>query len=159
MVCHTIFLATCEGASLAERAGLDVAQLIDVFNHANARSYASEVRFPRDILSGRWNGRSRVFNLHKDLSSGVAFSERLRADAAFSRLTLAFLEAAMARGMADEDFTLLYRDFDRLRRLAPTAARSGRVSLRHGDEGPSDREATHRGSGVWRQTDRRRYRP
>jgi 3-hydroxyisobutyrate dehydrogenase len=64
MVCHTIFLATCEGGRMAERAGIKVEDMIAVFNVANARSYISEFRFPQHILPKKWDGKSRIYNLH-----------------------------------------------------------------------------------------------
>jgi 3-hydroxyisobutyrate dehydrogenase len=116
MVCHTIFLATCEGGRLAARAGIALKDMIAVFNRANARSYASQVRFPRHILSGRWDGRSRISNLHKDLAMAVSLAGALGADVTLGRNTLAFLKRAGALGMQDKDFTLLYRDFEKVRK-------------------------------------------
>lgn len=112
MVCHTIFLATCEGGRMAERAGLDLGDMIDVFNTSNARSYASEARFPAHILSGKWDAKSRVYNLHKDLSMAVDMAKDVGVDAALGKDTLKFLKRAMKRGMAEDDYALLYRDFD-----------------------------------------------
>ena len=114
MACHSIFMATCEAGRMAERAGLDLADMIDVFNVSNAQSFASRERFPRHILSGAWDGRSRVYNLHKDLSMAVGLAGELGTDVAHGRATLDILESAISRGMADSDFTLLYRDFDDL---------------------------------------------
>ena len=112
MACHSIFMATAEAGRMAERAGIAVADMIKVFNVSNARSFASQERFPRHILTEAWDGRSRVYNLHKDLSMAVALAGELGADVAHGRATLDLLEAAMARGMEDSDFTLIYRDFD-----------------------------------------------
>ncbi len=115
MVCHTIFLATCEGGRMAARAGIRLEDMIAAFNRANARSYASQVRFPRHILSRRWDGRSRISNLHKDLRMAVSLAGRLGAGVPLGRDTLAFLKKAVALGMAERDFTLLYRDFEKIR--------------------------------------------
>ena len=115
MVCHAIFLATCEGGRLCERAGLRLEDMIAVFNASNARSHASERRFPDHVLTGTWDGRSTVRNLRKDLALAARLAEACGADAAFGRATLAFLDAAAALGMEDDDFTLLYRDFERVR--------------------------------------------
>ncbi len=126
MVCHTIFLATAEGGRLCERAGLALEDMIAVFNVSNARSYASEVRFPRHILSGKWDGRSRIHNLHKDVAMAVDLARGHEVDTSLADAALACLEAAANLGMADEDFTLLYRDFDRVRtrmRRCPTEER------------------------------------
>jgi 3-hydroxyisobutyrate dehydrogenase len=60
MVTHSIFLTTCEAGRMAERAGLKLSDMIDVFNTSNARSYSSEARFPRHILSEKWDARSRA---------------------------------------------------------------------------------------------------
>ncbi len=114
MVCHTIFLATCEGGRMAEAAGIRLADMIDVFNVANARSYVSEVRFPRHILSGKWDARSRVYNLRKDLSMAVGLAGALDAKVPLGTVTRDFLDAAIAHGMTDTDFSRLYERFDEI---------------------------------------------
>lgn len=115
MVTHTIFLATCEAGHIGARAGIDLGALIDVFNASNARSFASENRFPRHILSDTWDGRSRVFNLHKDLTNAVRMADEAGLPAAFGETTRAILQRAVDRGMEESDFTLLYKEFENLR--------------------------------------------
>ena len=112
MVLHTIFVATCEGGRMAEHAGIALEDMIDVFNVSNARSYISQVRFPRHILPRKWDGGSRVYNLHKDVGMAVKLGRKLKADVTMGERTLAFLQKAMGRGMQEADFTLLYREFD-----------------------------------------------
>lgn len=114
MVCHTIFLATCEGGRMAETAGIKLADMIDVFNVSNARSYASEVRFPKHILSGKWDARSRVYNLRKDLSMAVGLAGTLDAKVPLGTVTRDFLDAAIAQGMTDTDYSRLYERFDEI---------------------------------------------
>ena len=120
MVCHTIFLATCEGGRMAEAAGIELADMIDVFNVANARSYASEVRFPKHILSGKWDARSRVYNLRKDLSMAVGLAGALDANVPLGTVTRDFLNAAIDHGMTDTDYSRLYERFDEIvREVSP----------------------------------------
>ncbi|MEW6673709.1 MAG: NAD(P)-dependent oxidoreductase [Thermodesulfobacteriota bacterium] len=114
MVLHTIFVATCEGGRMAERAGIALEDMIDVFNVSNARSYISQVRFPRHILNRKWNAGSRVYNLHKDVGMAVRLGNKLKADVTLGEHTLKFLSGAMDRGMQNADFTLLYRDFEKI---------------------------------------------
>ena len=114
MVCHTIFLATCEGGQVARRAGIKIEDMIEVFNVSNARSYASQFRFPNHILSKKWDGKSRIYNLHKDLGMAVSMAKDLGADVTFGQRTLAFLKKAVGLGMVEKDFTLVYRDFDKI---------------------------------------------
>ena len=116
MVCHAIFLATCEGGQMAERAGIRLADAIEVFNVSNARSYASQVRFPRHILSRRWDARSRVYNLRKDVKAAVGMGRRLGVSTPIGAAALGYLERAARRGMLDDDFSLLYRDFEKIRK-------------------------------------------
>lgn len=114
MICHTIFMATAEGCRVAEKAGIDLETAVNVINNGNARSFISEFRFPRHILTGNWDARSRVANLEKDLGMGVAMAHALGAPAVFSGETLALLQRAMASGMAETDFSRIYQEFDRL---------------------------------------------
>ena len=114
MVLHTIFLATCEGGRMAEAAGISLADMIDVFNVSNARSFISEVRFPRHILSKKWDARSRVYNLQKDVSMAVELAGALDSKVPLGTVTRDFLNAAIAQGMTNTDFSRLYERFDEI---------------------------------------------
>ncbi len=116
MVCHSIFMATCEGGRLAEKSGISLEDMIRVFNVSNARSYASQFRFPNHILSETWDGKSRIYNIQKDVGMAVRMGRKLKAETTHGEATLAFLNKAVKRGMIEEDFTLLYRDYDRISR-------------------------------------------
>jgi 3-hydroxyisobutyrate dehydrogenase len=130
MILHTIFLVTCEGCRVAERAGIDLAKAIEVFNAGNARSFVTEVRFPKHILSGAFDGRSTVANLAKDLGMAASYAEGMGAPALYGPLTAALLQRAVDGGMAGEDFTRLYLRIDGLLE-AEAAARSQPVSSPH----------------------------
>ena len=114
MITHTNFFALCEAAHLARRAGIQLSDLIEVFNAGNARSFISERRFPDHILSETWDGRSRVWNLNKDVGMAIALADKLGATVNIGRDTLAYIREAVAQGRSDDDFTLLYRDFEAL---------------------------------------------
>jgi 3-hydroxyisobutyrate dehydrogenase len=114
MVLHTAFLATCEGCRLAERAGIDLAKSIGVFNAGNARSFVTEVRFPKHILSGKFDGRSTVANLAKDLGMAARLARELDLPARYGLLTSTLLDRAVTAGMGGEDFTRLYPMMDAL---------------------------------------------
>jgi 3-hydroxyisobutyrate dehydrogenase len=116
MVLHTIFLATCEGARMTERMGMKVKDMIDIFNVSTAFSYASRHRFPNNILNGSWNAQARIYNPWKDVGLAVRLARECGADVAFGEHTLQFLEKAVRRGMVEEDYSLLYRDYDQIKR-------------------------------------------
>jgi 3-hydroxyisobutyrate dehydrogenase len=114
MVCHTIFLATCEGGRMAAAAGIGLDDMIKVFNVSNARSYASEVRFPKHILSEKWDARSRVYNLRKDLAMAVELAGALHAHVPLGTVTRDFLNGAIDQGMSETDYSQLYPKFDEI---------------------------------------------
>ena len=114
MVCHTNFLVVAEAGRLAERAGIPLETAIKVFNAGNARSYISEQRFPNHILSGKFDGRSTVSNLAKDLAMADAFANGFGQANPFTALTAEILAKAMEKGLGAEDFTRLYEKYESL---------------------------------------------
>lgn len=114
MVVHTNFFAVCEAGHLAKQAGIDLQDMIEVFNAGNARSYISEQRFPNHILSETWDGRSSVYNLHKDVGMAVQMADKMGATTRLGKDTYAYLKKAVKAGMTEEDFTRLYQNFDKL---------------------------------------------
>jgi 3-hydroxyisobutyrate dehydrogenase len=114
MVCHTNFFVVAEAGRLAERAGIPLATAIKVFNAGNARSYISEQRFPNHILSGKFDGRSTVSNLAKDLAMADAFANDVGEANAYTALTAGILAKAMEKGLGAEDFTRLYEVYEEL---------------------------------------------
>lgn len=129
MILHTVFFATSEGCRLAERAGIDLVRAIDVLNAGNARSFITEQRFPNHILSGKFDGRSRIANLAKDLSMAADYAASLGTPGVYGPLTTALLQRALDDGMGERDFTTLYLEIDRLI-AAEHAARQAREDRR-----------------------------
>ena len=114
MVTHTISLATVEGVISAKKLGIDPKTVIDVFNSGNARSYISQSRFPNHILSEKWDARSRVSNLHKDLSMVTDLLNDNQIGCPYGELTTSILQNAISCGLADIDFSLLYNEYEKL---------------------------------------------
>ena len=114
MVCHTNFLVVAEAGRLAERAGIPLETAIKVFNAGNARSYISEQRFPNHILSGKFDGRSTVSNLAKDLAMADSFADEFGRANAYTALTAEILAKAMEKGLGAQDFTRLYEVYEEL---------------------------------------------
>ncbi len=114
MVCHTNFLALAEACRMGERAGLALADVLEVVNAGNARSFVSERRFPDHVLSGRFDGRSTVANLAKDLGMAAGLAGSLGQPSPYTALTSGLLQRASAGGHAADDFTTLYERYDAL---------------------------------------------
>ena len=114
LILHSSFLATCEGLRLAERAGIDLDSAVEVLNAGNARSFVTEVRFPRDILSGTMMARSRIANLEKDLGLAMDFAAQNKARIPFGTLTRSVLAEALTAGHSDTDFSWLFPLYENL---------------------------------------------
>lgn len=112
-ILHATFLATCEGLRMAERVGIDAALAVAVLNAGNARSYVSEVRFPRDVLKDQPSARSAVATLAKDLALAEGMAARLAAPAPYTQMTARLLASAQWSGDPTRDFGLLFKEFDR----------------------------------------------
>ena len=114
MILHTSFMATVEGCRVLEDAGLDLGAVVEALNSGNARSYTTEFRFPKNILSGKWDARSYVSNLAKDVGMAARYSHAAGHPAVFGTLTSTILDKAIADGHARDDFSLIYKYFDDL---------------------------------------------
>lgn len=113
-ILHSSFLATCEGLRLADRAGLDLNRAVEVLNAGNARSFVTDTRFPRDILSGTMMARSQISNLEKDLSLAQQFAEELGARIPYTNMTQTILAEALAAGHSRDDFSHLFPLYEEL---------------------------------------------
>jgi len=125
MITHTNFFALCEAAHLGRRAGIELKDLIEVFNNGNARSFVSERRFPDHILSETWDGRSRVYNLNKDVGMAIALADRLGATVNIGRDTYAYIQEAVRQGRSEDDFTRLYPELENLDKHRKTGPGQG----------------------------------
>ncbi len=114
LVVHTNFLVICEAGLMAEKAGIPLANMIEVINAGNARNYASERRFPDHILSGTWDARSRIYNLNKDVGMAVKMAKNLGLPVEIGGSTHKYIAQAIKAGMSEDDFSLLYKEFHNL---------------------------------------------
>jgi 3-hydroxyisobutyrate dehydrogenase-like beta-hydroxyacid dehydrogenase len=113
MCSMTVFLATCEAAHLGVKWGFPLKQVIDVLQSGNARSYATEVRFPRYILPGTFNSGADVALFDKDLSLALKLAKDLKVPVPLSAEAYKPFAKAMKAGRRAEDHTHLFQ------RLAP----------------------------------------
>ncbi len=113
LLSHITYLAACESLRAGERAGLKLKEMVEVINAGNARSYATEHRFPRYILSGTFRGGSTVYNFRKDVGMGLELERRLKTPHQLSQAAFGYVESAARAGMLKRDYTLLYKYFSR----------------------------------------------
>ena len=122
----TAIVATAEAVVLGVKGGLDPATMLDVINAGTGRNTASEDKFPRQVLRGKYAAGFTTGLLTKDLGLCAAAAEalgvpmpvaaevyaqwqravaELGADADITRIVALVERAAGARIAPDEDFT------------------------------------------------------
>ena len=104
----SLFLSTCEALWVGKALGFDESLLIDVFQNSNARSYETELRFPRFILSKNFQSGAAIRTAYKDLKLITDLESRLGIELPLATQVRKYWEAAMSRIGAEADFTRVY---------------------------------------------------
>jgi len=112
-VCHSIFLINCEILNIAKSYGINDTDVIDVFNKSNARSYISESRFPNNILNGKFNGKSSIKNLKKDLGMMNLILKKSNSKKKYTELSNEIL-SKIDDNLDMKDFTNIYKMWDKI---------------------------------------------
>ena len=112
-VCHSIFLINCEILNVAKSYGITDTDVIDVFNKSNARSYISESRFPNNILNGKFNGKSSIKNLKKDLKMINLILKNSKSKKKYTELSNEIL-SKIDEKLNMKDFTNIYKMWDKI---------------------------------------------
>jgi 3-hydroxyisobutyrate dehydrogenase len=105
-----IFLATCEAVVLGEKLGLSMERMIEVFNEGNARSYASEVRFPKFILTKTYDMGGTYANQYKDLSIVRRVGKMAGVKLPITDCTYRYFKHVMDKGESEEDFSKIIQE-------------------------------------------------
>lgn len=105
---HSTFLAACEAVTLGVKLGLHIETVIEVFNEGNARSYATEVRFPRFILSGSYDAGASFKTVHKDIGLVMEITDKLRLDFPIARATFNYWDYPIKHGQGEKDYTTIF---------------------------------------------------
>lgn len=104
----TALAVTCEMLVRVQRAGLDPAAAVAAWNSGRARSQNSEVKLPRDVLSGTYGAGFSIGLMEKDVATALRIAEahgsRLPVTAAVHDLW----REALADLGPDADFTRVH---------------------------------------------------
>lgn len=105
---HSTFIAACEAVRLGTELGMDPAVMIDVFNIGNARSYATEVRFPKFILSGTFNAGASFKTVQKDIGLVMKKIKSLGLEMPITEATYNYWTYPIEHDMAMDDYSKIY---------------------------------------------------
>lgn len=109
MCSMTVFLATCEAVHLGLAWGFSLRQVVEVLQSGNARSYATEVRFPRYVIPGTFNSGADVALFFKDITLGLKLAKDLGVATPLSAEAYKPWVKAMKGGRGTEDHTRLFQ--------------------------------------------------
>ena len=112
-VCHGIFLMNCEVLQAGESFGVSAKNIINVFNKSNARSFITEKRFPNHILNKKFDGKSTISNLKKDLNMANKLLKNKSNLKSYTSLTSKKLNK-IDKKLDNDDFTTIYKNWEKL---------------------------------------------
>ena len=105
---HATFLANCEALTLGEMLGLSLDSMTEVFNHGTARSYSTEIRFPRYILPKSFNMGATFATVYKDLSLVRKLKNRAGLKLPITHNAYSYYKFAVNSGDEGEDFSKIF---------------------------------------------------
>ena len=109
----TAIVATAEAVVLGVKGGLDPATMLAVINAGTGRNTASEDKFPRQVLSGRYAAGFTTGLLTKDLSLCAAAADALGVPMPVAAEVYAQWQRAVAELGPDADITTIVKRVER----------------------------------------------
>ena len=105
---YTTFLAVCEAVILGEKLGLSAENMIEVFNNGTARSFATEVRFPKFILNKKFDMGVPFSTAYKDISLAREVREATKVNFPISNWVYKYMKYCMDRDAAKDDMSSMF---------------------------------------------------
>jgi 3-hydroxyisobutyrate dehydrogenase-like beta-hydroxyacid dehydrogenase len=104
---YTTFCAVCEAVILGEKLGLTADKMIDVFNHGTARSFATEVRFPKFILTEKFDMGVPFSTAFKDISLAREVRHSTKVNFPISNWIYEYMKYCMDRNAENDDMSTM----------------------------------------------------
>jgi 3-hydroxyisobutyrate dehydrogenase-like beta-hydroxyacid dehydrogenase len=103
----TTFFAACEAVILGEKLGLSADTMIEVFNQGNARSFATEVRFPKFILTKKFDMGVPFSTAYKDISLARKLRRTTKVNFPISSWVYKYMKYCMDRKAEKDDLSTI----------------------------------------------------
>jgi len=110
----TTLASAAEAALLARRAGLSLETFVEVINASNGRSYSTEVKFPRYILSRTFDDGFALRLMNKDLKIALEAAAEMEFPMPIGSALTQIWEIAAAHGYGSENHTAIYAFLEEL---------------------------------------------
>ena len=96
-----------KAVAVAAKAGVDPARAVEIIQASSGRSNATETKFPRFILNGRFNAGFAIRLMAKDLAGYERLAEETGVGSRFGAAAVALYREALERGLAESDHTAI----------------------------------------------------
>jgi len=103
----TTFIAAAEVLLLGKKMGLSPKVMLDVFNSSTSRSYATEVKFPKFILSRTFKINATVETYYKDMRNALDCATEYGVPQLLGSVNEQIWRTAMSQGLSGEDYTVM----------------------------------------------------
>src|SRR5262249_26021637 len=113
--------ALAEGLTLARRAGVDPAQMLEILRHGAAASKMLEVRGPL-MVEGRFDAMMKVDLFLKDIRLMLEAAQALQVPLPLTGEMKQLYTAALAAGQAKDDLASIIRVYEAMAGLPPRGA-------------------------------------
>jgi len=112
MLCATATLSAFEGLVLGSKAGLDSQTMLDVLNASSGRSFATQVKIPRCVLSREFPMQFPVELLLKDIKLCLDESVRAGVPMWVNEATRQMLSFSVSQGNGSNDYATLIKHYE-----------------------------------------------
>ncbi len=109
MMSAVALVCTAEAMAMAVKAGIDPDVMIDIINAGSGRNSASQDKFPKSVLTGKFDFGFATGLFHKDVRLCVDESEAMGVPMLMGSLARQILTIANTKYGPDSDFTSMVR--------------------------------------------------
>ncbi|CAM3710635.1 NAD(P)-dependent oxidoreductase [Cytobacillus oceanisediminis] len=107
MLCATTLAATAEVLAIGTKLGLNPAKMLEVINTSSGRSHSSEIKFPQQVLSRKFDVGFTIDLMCKDLTIANGIAEGAEVPAFISSAVYQLWQYAKSQGGGEMDHTAI----------------------------------------------------
>jgi 3-hydroxyisobutyrate dehydrogenase len=102
-------MATAEAVTVLTELGIDLSLQLEIFNASSGRNSSTAVKYPQQVLTGRYDFGFPIASVVKDVSTFTDLARLLGAEAPLAREALEQWKSASDAGWGGEDCTTIGR--------------------------------------------------
>jgi 3-hydroxyisobutyrate dehydrogenase len=107
ILCATTLAATAEVLAVGKKMGLDPEKMLEVINTSSGRSHSSEVKFPQQILSRKFEVGFTVDLMCKDVNIAIDMAKNNNIPVPISSTVSQLWQDALSNDFGDKDHTAI----------------------------------------------------